>query len=66
MPILITTKADDANLHFYLDSFNRYSYIPDIGLFVDDISDEDAKLMKSRRTRKKMHEAKTSTLLHEI
>ncbi len=46
---LFGKKEDSANLHFrYLDSFNKYGYIPNIGLFIDDISDEDAKIIKPK------------------
>jgi len=61
MPPFVTAKIDDvsgsnslfgkkensANLHFrYLDSLNKYGYLPNIALFIDDISDEDGKIIK--------------------
>lgn len=46
---LLGKKEDSANLHFrYLDSLNKYGYIPNVGLFIEDISNEDAKIIKSK------------------
>ncbi len=46
---LFGKKKDSANLHFrYLDSLNKYGYVPNVGLFIEDISNEDAKIIKSK------------------
>lgn len=61
MPPFVTAKVDDvsgsnslfgkredsANSHFrYLDSLNEHGYLPNIGLYIDDIGNEDGKVIK--------------------
>jgi hypothetical protein len=68
MPPFVTARVDDAsgssslfgkskksaNYHFqYLDKLNEHNYIPNIGLFIDDISSEDSKIIKSKFDHKK-------------
>lgn len=63
MPPFVTARIDDAsgssssfgkkknsaNQHFhYLDSLNKHGYIPNIGLFIEDVSDGDARVIKSK------------------
>lgn len=63
MPPFVTFRIDDvsgsnslfgkdkksANYHFqYLDKLNEHNYIPNVGLYIDDISLEDGKIIKSK------------------
>ena len=42
-------KKDSANKNFaYVDILNKYGYIPNIGLFIDDITEEDGKIIKEK------------------
>jgi hypothetical protein len=63
MPPFVTARIDDASgsgchnlinsesaaFSFrYIDALNRHGYIPNIGLFTDDVTDEDAKVLKRK------------------
>ncbi len=42
-------KKDSANKNFnYVDILNKYGYIPNIGLYIDDITEEDGKIIKEK------------------
>jgi len=42
-------REDSANRGFaYLDLLNEYGYIPNVGLFIDDITDEDGRVIKGK------------------
>ena len=42
-------KKDSANKKFaYLDILNKFGYIPNIGLFIDDITEEDGNIIKTK------------------
>jgi len=46
-------KKDSANKNFaYLNLLNKYGYIPNIGLFIDDITEEDSKIIKKKYDQK--------------
>ena len=42
-------KRDSANRKFaYLDILNKFGYIPNVGLFIDDITEEDGNIIKAK------------------
>ena len=46
-------REDSANKNFaYVDILNKYGYIPNIGLFIDDITEEDGKIIKKKYDKK--------------
>jgi len=77
MPPFVTMRIDDCSgsyNHFrWLDVANKHGYIPNVGVFPDNISDEDAKVMKEKydaglaefsphagsRRRKRTHQRRT-------
>ena len=63
MPPFVTTRIDDASgsgsrylvnkdsaaaSFRYIDALNRFGYIPNVGLFTDDITPEDGKIIKQK------------------
>src|SRR5439155_9961725 len=63
MPPFVTARVDDcsgsgsphargpemANHCFrYIDVFNEYGYVPNIGLFTDDLTEEDTRIVKAK------------------
>ena len=46
-------RKDSANKNFaYLDMLNKFGLIPNIGLFIDDITEEDSKIIKEKYDKK--------------
>ena len=67
MPPFVTARIDDCSgsgshyitnkestvINFrYIDTLNKYGYIPNIGLFLDDITDSDGKIIKEKYDKK--------------
>ncbi|MFH1904743.1 MAG: hypothetical protein ABIK53_04365 [bacterium] len=67
MPPFVTARIDDCSgsgSHYitngksavvnfrYIDTLNKYGYIPNIGLFLDDITDSDGKIIKKKHDKK--------------
>jgi len=48
----ITNKESTAVNFRYIDTLNKYGYIPNIGLFLDDITDSDGKIIKEKHDKK--------------
>ena len=47
------TNKDSAAVNFkYINTLNKYGYIPNIGLFLDDITDSDGKIIKKKYDKK--------------
>ncbi len=46
-------KRDSANKNFaYVGILNKYGYVPNIGLYIDDITEEDGKIIKEKYDQK--------------